>query len=211
MIRTSDKMRARRDRELKRWKKFYDKQRDLHYQLREYGGDILDSDTFRSSAQNIQHGDVTVRTHCMNVAKYSLAISKKLSFLPVHKQDLVRGALLHDYFLYDWHKDDPANEHRKLHGFYHPGIALRNAERDFGLTEREKDIIQKHMWPMTIVPPVHVEGWIVTMADKYCSMMETVHIHKGHGPIELRPIRKRKYIEVDNGQNILSDGKELIG
>ena len=42
----------------------------------------------------------------------------------------------------------------------------------------EKDIIKKHMWPLTIVPPVCREAWIVTMADKYCSLMETLRLHR---------------------------------
>lgn len=94
----------------------------------------------------------------------------------------MRGALLHDYFLYDWHIPDEVNPHR-LHGFYHPGVALRNAIRDYELTELEKDIIKKHMWPLTVVPPGCREAWIVTMADKWCSLLETIHMHRGHGAL----------------------------
>ena len=43
------------------------------------------------------------------------------------KGSLVRGALLHDYFLYDWHQ--PHKEYG-LHGFTHPSTALRNAVQD---------------------------------------------------------------------------------
>ena len=39
------------------------------------------------------------------------------------------------------------------------------------------------MWPLTIVPPIYREGWIVTMVDKWCSFMETIRVHKGHGVI----------------------------
>lgn len=176
---------ARREKRALRWKKYFEKQRALYREIREHGSDILESEGFKSSESNIQHGNMTVSNHCMNVAKYSLAISNKLPFKFSNKE-LVRGALLHDYFLYDWHKHDPANEHKNLHGFYHPGIALRNATRDFDLTHREKDIIKKHMWPMTIVPPTCREAWIVTMADKYCSFMETFHLHKGHGPKKVK-------------------------
>jgi len=37
------------------------------------------------------------------------------------------------------------------------------------------------MWPLTVIPPMCREAWIVTTADKYCSLMETFHFHKGHG------------------------------
>ena len=104
------------------------------------------------------------------MAKYSLAISEKLERLGVRckKAELVRGALLHDYFLYDWHN---SGREGRLHGFYHPGIALRNAMKEYKLTPREKDIIKKHMWPLTIVPPMCREAWIVTTADKWCSLL----------------------------------------
>ncbi len=55
---------------------------------------------------------------------------------------------------------------------------MRNAIRDYELTELEKDIIKKHMWPLTVVPPGCREAWIVTMADKWCSLLETIHMHR---------------------------------
>ena len=122
---------------------------------------------------------MTVNNHCRNVARYSLALSRKLH-ISCSQSDLIRGALLHDYFLYDWHIGDYRKPHN-LHGFYHPGRALRNASAEYDLTDREKEIIRKHMWPLTVVPPTCREAWIVTMADKWCSLMETFHIHKGHG------------------------------
>ena len=99
--------------------------------------------------------------------------------IPCDRRAMIRGALLHDFFLYDWHDKEHISIF-KLHGFYHPGIALKNAEREFELSSIERDVIKKHMWPLTIVPPSCREAWIVTMADKYCSLMETLHIHRKH-------------------------------
>ena len=39
-------------------------------------------------------------------ARYSLLINNKLG-LHCNKKDLIRGSLLHDYFLYDWHEKFP--------------------------------------------------------------------------------------------------------
>ena len=83
----------------------------------------------------------------------------------------MRGALLHDYFLYDWHE---APGKHKLHGFTHPKTALRNAMRDTGLNEIEKDIIIHHMFPLTPIPPKSREGMIVCTADKICAAKETM-------------------------------------
>jgi Predicted HD superfamily hydrolase len=175
-------MRSRKqinEKERRKYRAFFNKQKELHQLLKQYAGDILASENFERTKEHIQHGNMTVNNHCINVAKYSLAISRKLH-IPCNRRELVRGALLHDYFLYDWH-DKGRRDIRNLHGFYHPGIALRNASREYHLTEREKDIIKKHMWPLTIVPPQCREAWIVTAADKYCSLLETVGLHKGHG------------------------------
>ncbi len=162
-----------------KYRKFFNNQKELHKLLKQYGGDILNSENFNKTKEYIQHGNMTVNHHCIDVAKYSLAISRKLR-IPCNRRELVRGALLHDYFLYDWH-DKYHRDVKNLHGFYHPGIALRNASKEYKLTPRERDIIKKHMWPLTVVPPQCREAWIVTAADKYCSLLETVGLHKGHG------------------------------
>ena len=50
--------------------------------------------------------------------------------------------------------------------------ALENARRVFELSEVECDIIRKHMFPLTPVPPRYREGWLVVLADKVCSVYE---------------------------------------
>lgn len=146
-------------------------------ELEKYASDILVSKNFLRTKEYIQHGNMSVYEHCINVAMMSLAIRDWFK-IRCNSRDLIRGALLHDYFLYDWHIVDKAHSHR-LHGFYHPGRALRNARKEYVINMRQTDIIIKHMWPLTIIPPMCREAWIVTMADKYCSTMETLHIQRG--------------------------------
>ena len=99
-----------------------------------------------------QHGDTSCLLHTIAVAYYSIKIAEFFG-IKYKKRDLIRGAL--------------------LHGFTHPMTALRNADRDFDLTDTERDIIKKHMFPLTVIPPTCREGWIVCLADKYCSLYET--------------------------------------
>lgn len=117
----------------------------------------------------VQHGDTSCLLHTIAVAYYSVKIANFLK-LTYKRRELIRGAVLHDYFLYDWHDGEKG---RKIHGFTHPGIALKNADCDFNLNEIERDIIKKHMFPLTIIPPACKESWIVCIADKYCSLYET--------------------------------------
>lgn len=176
-MRIADKIEQRR---AEKFKKRYERYRRIHNLLNQYGGDIICSENFRSTKNHIQHGSMTVNDHCMSVARYSLILNKKLG-LHCNKRDLIRGSLLHDYFLYDWHDKEYLMERQRLHGFHHPYTALRNADKEYELTDRQRDIIKKHMWPLTIVPPMCREAWTVTAADKYCSLMETLGFHKGHG------------------------------
>ncbi|QHI73575.1 HD domain-containing protein [Aminipila terrae] len=121
----------------------------------------------------IQHGNTSVYDHSVKVAYYSLRTAESLG-INGHKEELVRGALLHDYFFYDWHIKDKSH---RMHGFKHPYSALKNAQCDFELTDREKNIILRHMFPLVPIPPTCVEGWIVCFVDKYCSLLETLFIN----------------------------------
>ena len=136
-------------------------EREIKY-LEEHG-------RFRETRKYTQHGTCSVYDHCVKVAEMSMKINHVLK-LHANQKKLIRGALLHDYFLYDWH--DPKNGHSP-HGFTHPATALKNAVRDYQLTDVEQNIIARHMFPLTIIPPKCREAWIVCMADKICALQET--------------------------------------
>lgn len=170
-------------RRMEKYRKQYEQRRKFYRLLKENASDILHSENFQKTRHHIQHGTMPVYRHCLDVAKQSIQINKALG-LGCSERDLIRGALLHDYFLYDWHDRNREN-YQKLHGFYHPGIALKNARKEYHLTRREEDIIKKHMWPLTVVPPLCREAWVVTAADKYCSLLETLKIRKRPGRVRV--------------------------
>ncbi len=144
------------------------------YFFRRSVSQLLAEKDVRSMGEYIQHAQVSTLEHCISVAYVSLWFSEKLHWR-VDRRSLVRGALLHDFFLYDWHTDDSGR--KGLHGFTHPRAALENAEARFQLTDREKNIIVRHMWPLTPVPPKCREAFLVSSADKYCSLIETLAKH----------------------------------
>lgn len=138
--------------------------------------DILEaSSRYGMTKDFIQHGSVSVYSHCILVAVESVKIARTLN-LKVDIDSLIRGALLHDYFLYDWH-DNPDGRHN-VHGFTHPYTALRNAKEDFDLSKKECDIIVHHMFPLVPLPPHSKEAWIVCLADKICAVKETLTMRK---------------------------------
>jgi uncharacterized protein len=56
------------------------------------------------------------------------------------------------------------------------------------LNDIEEDIIRKHMWPLTLVPPKYKESFIVSFADTYLASKEFVN--KFNQSKESRRIKK---------------------
>lgn len=139
---------------------------------------ICKNSRIEESKKFYQHGNTSVYHHSLRVTYASCLFAQKYH-LPVDYRTLIRGAFLHDYFLYDWH--DREHNHKRPHGFYHPRAALNNALEDFNLTKKEKNIILRHMFPLTLIPPVCLEAWIVCLMDKICSAKETFQSRKGLG------------------------------
>lgn len=127
---------------------------------------VLELDNFKI------HGDTTILEHSIMVAYRSYVNAKKIKSKKIDYYALIRGAMLHDFFFYDWRDK---NKGFRLHGYKHPKIALNNAMQYFKLSPKEKDIIVKHMWPLTIAPPKYKESWIVCFADKQCALSEAVN------------------------------------
>ncbi|MCB6602946.1 phosphohydrolase, partial [Erysipelatoclostridium ramosum] len=46
--------------------------------------------------------------------------------------------------------------------------------RDFQISEREQEIIRKHMWPLTVIPPTCKEAWVVNAVDTASSIVEVL-------------------------------------
>ncbi len=116
----------------------------------------------------LHHRKITVYDHSVHVAEVSLKIADFLS-VTVDEDSLIRGALLHDYFLY--HRNESVKTY-VLHGYRHPMMAAENAKKDYGINDIEENIIRRHMFPLTPIPPKYKEAWIVCIADKYCAALE---------------------------------------
>lgn len=141
--------------------------------------DLIRDEAVQSMNKYIQHSDINCFEHSLNVSYISYLICRYLGF---DYKSAARGGLLHDFFLYDWHNTKPENG---LHGLVHPRIALNNAMERFILNEIEMDIIEKHMWPLTIKLPKYKETYVVLLADKYCSIMEITKFHNRRNIIKL--------------------------
>ena len=141
-----------------------------------FAEEMIEHEMVLSMKAYIQHSNVDCYEHSVFVAYSSYCVAAFINpWLRIDLRSVVRGAMLHDFFLYDWHH--PKTEKERFfekHGFTHPRKAFENASRYFEMNKTEEDIILKHMWPLNLAPPRTREALLVTLVDKYCSLKEVV-------------------------------------
>lgn len=115
------------------------------------------------------HGTTSCYQHSLNVSYYNYRLCKALG---LDAKSAARAGILHDLFLYDWHMH-ARQTGKHFHGLTHPWEALHNARKYFPVNDLEREMILKHMWPLTVVPPSNRESWIICLTDKYCMSCET--------------------------------------
>lgn len=143
----------------------------------EITSDILNHPLFLG-LKNIAHHGNGLYDHCLAVGFRSYAIAKTLG---LDYKSVARAALLHDFFFTQWQEkvSDATGLDRikDMHGFSHPKTALDNAKKYFDINEKEADMIVKHMFPLTIAPPMYMESWLVSIVDKAVAVREMVQEH----------------------------------
>ncbi|MEG2054152.1 MAG: HD family phosphohydrolase, partial [Oscillospiraceae bacterium] len=82
--------------------------------------DLLENKYVVKMNSFIQHGHTTCLMHCVSVSYRSYCCARAFG---LDYKSAARAGLLHDLFLYDWHK----LQKNSWHGFTHPAIALKNA------------------------------------------------------------------------------------
>lgn len=132
--------------------------------------DIITNETVQKMKNFRQHYETSTYEHCFQVAYISYKISKKLG---LDYKASARAGMLHDLFLYDWRNSKKLLNLKGFHAFIHPKIALENASKLFNLSKKEKDIIVKHMWPVTLSLPRYPESFLITIVDKYSALQES--------------------------------------
>jgi len=133
--------------------------------------DLLNDETVLKMKEFTHHGETTCFQHCLNVSYYNYRVCR---FFSLNERAGARAGLLHDLFLYDWHTYRRKKGER-LHGFTHAKTALKNVREHFYVTDLERDMIEKHMFPLNITAlPKYRETLVIVMVDKYCGLIETV-------------------------------------
>lgn len=147
---------------------------------------IIEDEEFESIIKDIDESEIFQKTkdiihhcsnrydHCRRVAYYSYLITKKLN---LSYEEVARAGLLHDFFLVD--KKDFTIKDKVGTLLNHPKYALAFAEKNFDLTDKEKDIIVTHMFPVAPTRiPKYLESWIVNLVDDYVAIKEEIYAKK---------------------------------
>ncbi|MDX9802250.1 MAG: hypothetical protein RBT69_13050 [Spirochaetia bacterium] len=122
--------------------------------------------------KGIRQNDRSVFDHNIAVAYLACRIAKNFQ---MNKKAIVRGALLRNFEYYSNYcssqiKKQFENRHRDAG---EGDDSLKYTALLFGpVSTLERDIILKHRWPYTLIPPHYPEAIIVMIADKLISIKE---------------------------------------
>ena len=135
------------DRICNRYKLGHIKQNESGREYKNRMNKLFSDDVIQSMKKYSHHGRTSLFGHSVHVSYYNYLVCKKL------------------------HLDEKGE---RLHGFEHPTKALKNAGKYFDITEKEGDMIAKHMFPLTVTPPKYKETFVIVLVDKFCSFNEVL-------------------------------------
>ncbi len=119
--------------------------------------------------------------HSLYVAYIAFLICKKLK---LNASSAAIGGLLHDVGI----KYGLSSAKDKLLDFFcHPKQSENLLLEHFDISDMERNIINTHMWPVTITkPPKYAESFMVNIADKYCASVEFLGVYKANIGLALK-------------------------
>lgn len=132
--------------------------------------DILEHKEFIKT-KDITHHGLNRYDHSVRVSYYSYKIAKMLK---LDYEEVARGGLLHDFFLVD---NEAFSINEKLNTLVsHPKYAEAYASKFFKLSEKERDMILTHMFPVCLTRlPKYAESWVVNTVDNVVSVFEALY------------------------------------
>lgn len=145
---------------------FFDDIKDYNYKY--IVSDIIENSEFRKLDDIKHHGGSRLQ-HSLKVSYYSYLIAKALR---LDYEATARAGVLHDFYFERTKEKKRAIDKVKLFSTGHPKDAVTNASFLFNLSDKEKDIIKAHMFPIDYRIPKYVESWIVSFVDKAVSFKE---------------------------------------
>ncbi len=128
--------------------------------------EMLSNQKFLRLSHESHHG-ITRLDHSLNVARkvYKYSIKFNLDYVSA-----TRAAIVHDFFT----NAEFLSNRGLIQGVVHPDIALANARGEFEINDKEANMIESHMFPLSVVLPRSKEAWLLTGIDKITAIYEYV-------------------------------------
>ncbi len=156
---------------------------DLEKEIRTIGRDILESEWFIRGFSQPHHFRSNVSDHELHVTKASLRLAGL--FASADREALIRACLCHDMGLIGNRKVIYTTGRMCI--TQHPLDSATRAEMILGtISEKERDIIEHHMFPLVLKRPHCLEAVIIGIADKYCALYEPFTIRSSSERLHLR-------------------------
>ena len=152
------------------------KRREMNRRIKEYGGDIIESDEFKRMHSQKHHMVTSLGRHTVSTARMGLALCDFLNNhgISVDEKKVVRTALLHDVGMLDREKKYRNNF---VCGKRHPTDSADAARKIWPEIDKESlDAIQSHMWPLSTKMPHTKEGFVLCVADKLASVKDVISL-----------------------------------
>ena len=139
-----------------------------------YGKRILESKEFAAAFGQRHHYRTTVGDHSLRVTRASLRLLYLLEKLglDLDHQSMVEAGLCHDLGMIG--RKEKFKRGRDCIGL-HPVHSAEIADRILGYKNPKREtIIRRHMWPLSKKAPHSWEEGIITVADKYASLVDVI-------------------------------------
>ena len=136
---------------------------------------IRKSRRFQKAERIRHHKETNVAAHSEETAMYGKRICGwlKKHNIKVNEEDVVQACLLHDIGMTD---DDVSESSSWKKAYKHPERGEEIARNEYHANDVQCNAIKRHMWPICIIPPKTIEGWVVIAADKACSIHEVAEM-----------------------------------
>ncbi len=134
------------------------------YEFDSIVNDITNHPKFYELKHELHHG-ISRYEHSLRVARMTYHVTKSMN---LDYERATRAALLHDFFF-----DEEMKEMNHKEMFRnHPKYALLNAKECFDIDEKQKDMIETHMFPVCDRFPKYKESYIMSCCDKLVAAHE---------------------------------------
>ena len=127
--------------------------------------EFINNEEFKKLKDEKHHHTTNRYDHSLAVAKNTYYICKALKLDYV---SATRAAVLHDFFF----DKDFSEDNKAISMLNHYKISIENASKLTNLSEKEKNIISSHMFPIGGTFPRSIESTLVDIIDDVVSIRE---------------------------------------